>query len=113
MEGWNDGMVSGQEGTMDAARRMKDENEGDWVGDTFTPRTGCYSATLPSPLVRNGDPGCYIGCYKVLHRVLHSSKFESDAQIAESRMDSDIPVEIANNLIVPRLFLRASRTLEA
>jgi hypothetical protein len=35
-----------------------------------TPCTGCYSATSPSPLVQNPDSGCYIGCYKVLHRVL-------------------------------------------
>jgi hypothetical protein len=37
----------------------------------FPGGTGCYSATSPSPLTRNRDPGCYIGCYKVLHRVLH------------------------------------------
>src|SRR4051812_26373468 len=36
--------------------------------------TGCYSATLSCPLVRNGDPGCYTGCYKVQHRVLHFRK---------------------------------------
>jgi len=44
---------------------------GEVGGDTLTPRTGCYSATLPGPLMRNRDPGCYTGCYKVLHRVLH------------------------------------------
>ena len=38
--------------------------------------TGCYSATLPGPLIRNGDPGCYTGCYKVLRRVLHFAEFQ-------------------------------------
>src|SRR6266853_846642 len=39
---------------------------------SLTPRTECYSATSPSPLVRNRYPGCYKGCYKVQHKVLHS-----------------------------------------
>jgi len=30
-----------------------------------------FGATLTGPLAQNADPECYIGCYKVLHRVLH------------------------------------------
>jgi len=30
-----------------------------------TPRLGCYSATPPGLLVRNGDSGCYTGRYKM------------------------------------------------
>ena len=30
-----------------------------------------FGATLAGLLAQNADPGCYIGCYKVLLRVLH------------------------------------------
>src|SRR6266849_3286240 len=51
----------------------KENNIGDLGNGSPTPCTGCYSATLPSPIVRNRDSGCYKRCYGALHRVLHFS----------------------------------------
>jgi|SRR5215475_14745243 len=65
---------------------------------TFTPRTGCYSATLPGPLIRNGDPGCYKGCYKVLHEVLH---FQNRAVFSGISVLGFIPVYRALTIILP------------
>jgi hypothetical protein len=58
----------------EGGKRIEEENGDEDKAGGLTPCTGCYSATLTGPLVQNRDPGCYIGCYKVLHRVLHFSK---------------------------------------
>jgi len=53
-------------------RRRKSESTSKKRWEVSSRRgAGCYSATSPGPLVRNRDPGCYIGCYKVLLSVLH------------------------------------------
>src|SRR5260370_36698593 len=51
----------------------RENNIGDLGNGSPTPCKGCYSATLPSPLERNRDPGCYKRCYRAQHRVLHFS----------------------------------------
>jgi len=65
-------------------------------GYTLIPRTGCYSATSVGPLARNHDSGCYTGCYKPLHRVLHSGLSQLSRifgsgpnQLAERRFRSE------------------------
>jgi hypothetical protein len=95
MEEWKDGMGNGSWGRPPHPRGERVVACLPW-GDIFTPRTGCYSATLPGPLVRNGDSRCYIGCYKVLHRVLH---FQNRLQNPDCSHRSIARVERARTLM--------------
>src|SRR4051794_38413846 len=68
---WRDGGVEGGWIWSDWVE-LRSEGQGGTACGCLPGGTGCYSATLPGPLVQNGDPGCYKGCYKVQHRVLHA-----------------------------------------
>ena len=49
------------------------------------PRTSCYSATTPGPLVPNGDSVCYKRCYKVQREALHFQSREHQTSDFEIR----------------------------
>jgi hypothetical protein len=68
--------------------------------------TGCYSATLPGPLVRNGDPGCYIGCYKLLRRVLHFPELQGNPVL---RLSVDYSTENSEEWILVFKFEEPTR----
>ena len=55
----------------------------EWGQGCLPGGTGCYSATLPSPLVHNRDPGCNTGCYKVQQKVL---QVESESRKLEKEI---------------------------